>query len=218
MTVANTSTDPADGGFFAAYSLLVELCQVGARPPVIRALVPDVISTLKIHATYQVIRGASPPQGQLPNSVPQHLKTPLMRLHTTAVATTFEKTVGLPFPQRCLSTYKRYLGLVGAEDAAYDFNRVWFLCRAMSSRLIEVLRCRRCGNRFATNTEKANDARNCPCCAIAAEPVTAVDREVESTLSRPADRSAEEVPSRVRSRSGPQARAPSRVPSEPDPE
>lgn len=201
----NTS---ADGGFYDAYSLLVELCKAGARPPVIRVLVPGIISTLKIHATYQAIRGTPPPQGQLPNSVSNHLRTPLMRMHTTAVATIFEKTVGLPFPQRSLITYHRYLGMVGApDDAPFDFNRVWFLCRAVSNRLIDLLGCRRCGNRFATNTENANDARNCPYCAIAAEPAHVAAPAARAVMKPPVVLPEAASPSRARSKSAPRAKA-----------
>lgn len=159
VTVGNTTS------FHEAYLLLVKLCHFGARPPIIRDLVPAVITKSMIYATYRSVQQRTPPQGQFPQSVTAHLKGIAMRLHTTAIALLFEQNKGLSRVDRIIKTYERYVHQMG-DECLYDFSRVWFVCRALGSRQLKIGHCPKCKGQHAYNSEDVTDVSNCPVCSL----------------------------------------------------
>lgn len=155
-----------DKGFNAGYSLLVRLCKLSARPPVLRNLVPQIISRALILATYRTLVG-DPRQGRLPESVAQCLCSPSLRLHTTLILTSYDRLAGLPIAERMIRTHEAY-ATVAADENLLDFNRLWFLCRAYEAGLVRVTWCRKCSHRFAyDHGGRISDKERCPVCAMA---------------------------------------------------
>ncbi len=169
-----TALDPAssgmdDGGFHDAYKLLVKLCTAGARPPIIRNLLPDIIKRPLVYATFKRVTGRNAPQGQLPQSVSVCMESPALRLHTTSVLLLHEEFHALPVEQRYIRVHEGYIALVG-DEWLLDFNRIYFLCRAFTIGNVKLVKCSRCRTQFAANYEKVTDAKNCPVCALLKNP------------------------------------------------
>lgn len=169
---APESVEPDDGapdrGFHSAFMLLDKLCRLGARPPVIRDLVPDVIKRPLIYSTWQIINGRTPPQGQLPQSVSCLLSSALQRFHATAVMLVLSELRDKPLAERMITAYERYRNTM-RDETLFDFNRVWMIARSDNCGRLKLARCR-CGTRFAYNHEDALDAKACPACSIMAGP------------------------------------------------
>lgn len=155
---------PADRGFRDAYTLLENLCRLGARPPVIRDLLPEVITRPMILSTWRAINGKPPPQGQLPQSIDSLLCSNMMRFHVTAVLIELHKCQGMSPVERITYAYERYLNSMGSE-AVLDFNRVWFIARSVNCARLKLAKCT-CGTRFAFSQENVADVHACPACAI----------------------------------------------------
>lgn len=169
----------ADGGFHQSYLLLVRLCELRARPPVIRNLVPKYISKALINATYRTITGKNPPPGQLPLSISQCLETRTLRLHTTAVLALHSRYADIVVEQQYVKTYEAYVAMMGSEWV-FDFNRVWFLCRAHALRRLRLIRCQSCENSFAVDHEIVTDAKNCPVCSVIRTTMPTVAKAAEA--------------------------------------
>lgn len=157
--------DSPDKGFLEAYTLLVTLCRLNARPPVLLNLVPPIIKKSLIYATYRTIVG-DPRQGRLPDSVSQCLCSPTLRLHATAIISFYEQFGGQPIAERLIRAFHAYANMAVSE-ALFDFTRLWFLCRSYDIGLLRIAQCRKCTSRFAYNHGgDVTDERRCPVCAL----------------------------------------------------
>lgn len=180
-TTLDASAATPDGGFHDAYQLLVKLCSLGARPSIIRNLLPDVIKRQLVFDTFRRITGRNAPQGQLPQSVSVCMESPTQRLHTTSVLLLHEKFSALPVEHRYIRVHEGYLALVG-DEWILDFNRVYFLCRASSIGNVHLVKCKCCHTHFAANYEKVTDVKNCPVCALLKNPAVPAEGTIEASL------------------------------------
>lgn len=154
-----------DSDFLSAYTLMEKLCVLGARPPIVRDMVPDIVKRPLIYATWRTLQGRQPPQGQLPQSLQQMVSSPSLRLHTTAVLSLLKQFRDLSLHPRTIRAFEAYRQTMG-DEMAFDFNRIWFLARAENSGRLRLTLCRDCGTRFAHNREDASDANRCPACSL----------------------------------------------------
>lgn len=156
--------------FHEWYQVVVKLAELGARPPVIRDLVPAVIKSSMIQATWKAVRGESSPQGQLPQSVSFCLANPAMRLHATMILILAAQWRGIATPDnRVINVFQDYLVAVN-KSPIFDINRIWFLIRSLDIRVVGLRSCK-CGMYFASDTTNVADAKKCPACAIREEGV-----------------------------------------------
>ncbi|MDK9702550.1 MAG: flagellar transcriptional regulator FlhC [Sulfuritalea sp.] len=172
---------PSDGGFHDAYQLLVKLCTLGARPSIIRNLLPDIITRKMMCNTFRRFTGRNAPQGKLPQSVKVCLSSPTQRLHATSVLLLHKNFSALPPEQRYIRVHEGYLALVG-DEWIFDFNRVYFLCRASAVGTLHLVECEGCHTHFAANSERITDAKNCPVCALMNQSATQAERIAEESL------------------------------------
>lgn len=142
-----------------------ELCMAGARPPVIRALLPSFPTEL-ISNLWVLHNGKRPPKGPLPSNVEHYLSGPSRRLQSSLVLNVFEKSraAGAHDIDALLTAHKQYMITFGqTEIDPYSFDRVWGLHREfISMRTITLVKCPCCNARYVHRTLEVVNHRHCP--------------------------------------------------------
>jgi hypothetical protein len=169
-----------------------ELCIAGARPPVIRALLPSFPTELIVNL-WVVHNGKRPPKGPLPSNVEHYLSGPSRRLQSSLVLNVFEKSraAGAHDIDALLTAYRQYVIAFGHTEAdPYSFDRVWGLYRELISlRTITLVKCPCCNARYVHRTLEVVNHRHCPMRRYLAHH----DNLVEAVLNPEVDTAASET-------------------------
>lgn len=141
------------------------LCDLGARPPVIEALLPTVTDSL-IRSQWQAIQQKTPPKGRLPILIDWYFSNYQVKLQSSFIAAIFKRTnvADVHYVDGYITSYERYLEVF--ESPALSFDRAWYLIRALNADLITTVTCRECGSEYIHNPHSQIDHRTCPCCRV----------------------------------------------------
>ena len=145
--------------------LIVRMCRHGARVSVMRDLLPEDISTRAVLDIFRQVTGSFPKQGQLPQSLGTLFRTPGYRLQASVAVCKFERIgeAEPDFAERYMSAYEAYRRTF-AENAVFDFNRVWFLLRQYTIGRCRMTKCVSCSSTYVYLTEDVSDRYKCPVC------------------------------------------------------
>lgn len=149
------------------YRSVRELCRVGARQPVIKALWPSFPDAL-LRAMWIEEQGRKPPPGPLPHDVGYYLSHNQRRLHASFFLQTFNqlRAAGIQSDtDALLGAYQKYTQVFAEEgqDKLMPFDRAWFIYREyMSSKSICMVKCANCGISYIHDRHELVSDRNCP--------------------------------------------------------
>lgn len=161
--------------------LLTTLCMLRARPPIIADLVPSV-PELFIQQLYRKVTGEDIPRGLLPSEIREVVRSPIKRLQTSVIIQLFNGVEDIIDDRvgRYVHTYREYQRIFGAE-AAYDFNRTWFIIRQSQIGRIGVGLCSKCNCYSAYNRDDVSDRRKCCGCHFKLRKKPAPERQAALT-------------------------------------
>lgn len=167
---------------------LDRLCELGARPRIIAALLPkltDYPSIIAAHWRY--IQGRAPSKGGTTTRATSYLSTTRIRLHASfALATYLEiETTRIDYVDAYIKAYEEYL-TVFSVDAPESFD--WFhgLVRNYLDGHIDLVVCTHCNTRYAHNVDDLVNHRNCPSHKIiSSEPKKSKPQYMENGMLRP---------------------------------
>lgn len=143
-----------------------ELCELGARPPVLVSLFSEAINSSKANQIYREIHAAQAPGGQLPHSGKWFLQNAKRNIQSTFVLVTYKALLkeGELQEDAFLKAYIDYHNHYGA-DASLDINRFWSLLNATTCfDELELSRCEDCYSVFLQQRFGSADERSCPLC------------------------------------------------------
>lgn len=149
---------------------LVRLCDLGARPPVIRSLLPTVPDAV-ITELWTERQGKRPPRGPLPHNVGFFLANPTRRLQSSFLLTVFDelRKSGAHDTDALVAAYMQFaqtfdVASQSSEDVI-SFDRGWFLIREFTTvRSLMLVKCDGCGARYIHRNLELINHRNCPVC------------------------------------------------------
>ena len=170
---------------------LVRLCDLGARPPVIRSLLPTVPDGV-ITELWTERHGRRPPRGPLPHNVGFFLASPTRRLQSSYLLTIFHelRQFGVHDTDALIVAYMQFAQTFDVSsqtpDDAITFDRGWFLVREFSAvRSLALVRCDGCGARYIHRNLELINHRNCPVCRRIEACEPARQRQVVTCDSHP---------------------------------
>lgn len=145
-----------------------ELCKIGTRPPVLRALFPSFPDTTITNIWVDVC-GKRPPRGPLPYNIRSFLSNPQKRLETALVIKTFLRLrkLGAHDIDAMIGAYHVCAERLSESRMQHKtqlcFDRVWFICREYTSlRSIVLVRCPHCRCYYAHSVSEAVNHDFCP--------------------------------------------------------
>lgn len=141
------------------------LCEIGARPPVIEALLPAAPDAL-IRSQWQAIQQKTPPKGRLPILIDWYFSNYQVKLQSSYIVAIFKRTnmADVHYVDGYITSYEKYLEVF--DNPALSFDRTWYLIRALSAQLITTVTCNECGSEYIHNPHSQIDHRTCPCCRV----------------------------------------------------
>ena len=144
---------------------LNRLCALGARPPVIKALLPTAHPAL-IRSQWEAIQHCPPPKGRLPMLVDWFLSNYQIKLHSSFIAAVWRRATAsqLHFVDAYMAAYDQYL--LTFPEPLLTFDRAWYLIRALSSRMMTTVQCPECNTEYIQNPDELVNHRSCPCCRV----------------------------------------------------
>lgn len=142
------------------------LCKLGARPPVIRALMPSFPEAF-VSAVWEGEQGRRPPRGPLPHTVTQYLDHAARRLHSSFFLTAFHdlREKGIHDTDAIIVAYQRYMRMMDGvtEEPIMSLDRAWVLVRDfVKLKSIKLVTCPNCGTRYVHSRDELVSERNCP--------------------------------------------------------
>lgn len=166
-----------------------ELCAMGARPPVIHALLPDFPRDIVVNL-WVMHNGKRPPKGPLPSDANFYLNGSTRRLQSSLIIKTFQKLrdTGVHDIDALISTYKQYNSSFShlEESVRYSMDRVWGLIREfVSVRSVTMVCCPHCKAEYIHKALEIVNHRYCPMRKLVAhyESVTEIAKNPELVAS-----------------------------------
>lgn len=185
-----------------ALERLDALCDVRARPPVIRALIPQLPEAF-VARRWEERVGKRPSRGPLPHTVSGFFATPGRRLEATYVLVQFRRLQqsGIPDVDALIQVFHDYMeryvhaannmngeSIVFGGDQPLTFDRLWCLVRGYTNhRTVLIADCGHCGGVFVHSRDEVPTARLCPVRSILKSGrSTLAEQPDPTTLSTPA--------------------------------
>nr|WP_246262047.1 FlhC family transcriptional regulator [Azoarcus taiwanensis] len=151
---------------------LERLVQLGARPPVIRSLVPTLHDSV-ISDAWSEHHGRRAPRGPLPHNVGFFLVSPKRRLQASFILAVFDdlRRLGVADAEALIVTYEQFLATFDDDSSPVDsrltFDRAWFLIREYTTvRSLLLVRCDACGSRHIHRAFELINHGQCPACGL----------------------------------------------------
>jgi len=141
------------------------LCEVGARPPVIKALLPTAHDTV-IRDQWEAIQGSAPPKGRLPMLVEWFLSNYQIKLQSSYIAAVWRRATEsqVHYVDAYLAAYDQYVETF--EEPLLTFDRAWYLIRTLSSQMMTTDICPECNTEYIRNPDELVNHKTCPCCRV----------------------------------------------------
>lgn len=148
---------------------LNQLCDLRARPPTIRALLPALPEAFVLRR-WQEIVGRRPPRGPLPHTLTQFLASPAKRLEASYVIAQLVRLreLGIADNDALIQIYRGYLrefaqaAKIG-NDQPLSFDRMYCLVHGFtSSHAIVLTECGSCHCRYVISRGEVPSVRLCP--------------------------------------------------------
>ena len=146
-------------------SRLNRLCELGARPPVIQAMLPSVPEQM-VRNQWEMINGESSKKGRLPNVPEWYFSTYIIKLQSSFVAFTWRQLIAgnMHYIDAYIATYEIYTRTF--ETPLLSFDRVWFLGRILSAKMIATTACDKCASAYIHNKDNLINHKHCPVCRV----------------------------------------------------
>lgn len=141
------------------------LCEIGARPPVIKALLPAAHDTL-IRTQWDAFQDAAPPKGRLPMLVEWFLSNYNVKLQSSYIASVWRRASDnkVHYVDAYLAAYDQYIATF--PEPLLTFDRAWYLIRTLSTRMMTTVTCPDCDSEYIHNPNELTNHKTCPCCRV----------------------------------------------------
>ena len=142
---------------------LNRLCELGARPPVIQAMLPTVPEPL-LRSQWEIINGEPAKKGRLPNVPDWYFSTYQIKLQSSFCALIYKKLLSsdLHYIDAYIATYEIYSQTF--EERLMSFDRVWFLGRILSAKMVKTTVCDKCHSVYIHHADNLINHKHCPVC------------------------------------------------------
>lgn len=147
--------------------IAIELIEMGARLQLLQE--ETSLSRERLLKLYKEIKGESPSRGMLPYSTDWFMSWQ-PNIHSSLFIDIYHfliKNAGIDGVQALITAYRLYLDQVhGIEDAkpVLSITRAWSLIRFFNARMIELVRCKKCGGNFVSHTDDLHYGYVCGIC------------------------------------------------------
>lgn len=141
---------------------LDRLCQLGARPRIIAAMLPSLPeAVIRAHWVHQ--NGHAPSKGPSTSRPGSYWATLRTRLHSSFALITYlqiEET-SINFIDAYIKSYEHYTQFF-ARDNPEGFDWLWGLVRNYLDDRIQLIECKCCASQYIHNSDDLINDRNCP--------------------------------------------------------
>lgn len=145
----------------------IKMFQLGARPPVVRAMVP--VKTRVAGQLYLEMTGKNPPRGMLVASTEWFFQVAKRNRQGATFIKIFKAACaemsGELEAEVLIEAYQRYLEQIGIEEVCLTLDRAWWLLREVKIRnlLVEAC-CKKCGVDYLVENGTLRVACLCQSC------------------------------------------------------
>ena len=140
------------------------LCQLGARPRIISAMLPSLSETPSvINMHWRHYQGKAPKRGSATSRPTSFHSTSRVRLHSSFALSAYfhvEET-GIHFVDAYIESYQIYSNTF-ADDEPESFDWFWSLVQNALDGHLTLVTCSNCGFKYLHNTDDLVNDRNCP--------------------------------------------------------
>lgn len=143
---------------------IVRLCEYGARPPVILALLSNANES-QVRQIWEQIRGYRSPRGKIAHTYRFFFANHQRKLQSSFMASAYSSLTrsGVHYVDSYLAAYQLYIEQFPEQQISFD--RAWHLMRSVTAHDILLLQCRDCHSEYVILRDiVANDHLHCPIC------------------------------------------------------
>lgn len=143
---------------------IVRLCEFGARPPVILALLHNA-NEAQVRQIWEQVQGHRSPRGKIAHTYRFFFTTYARKLQSAFMASAYSSLIasGVHYVDAYISAYQLYMEQFPEQQISFD--RAWHLMRSVTTREILMLECGTCRSIYVLPRDSmADDKEHCPVC------------------------------------------------------
>jgi flagellar transcriptional activator FlhC len=143
-----------------------EMCELGARPPVLVSMFSGAVKSSKANQIYREVNNSKAPGGMLPHSAAWFVSTLKVNIQSTQLYLTYKQLLdnGRPRELAFTKAFKLYKEEAG-DDAKLNIDRLWSLILAIHhNNELSVITCKECSCAYLIEIKENDGSNLCPMC------------------------------------------------------
>jgi hypothetical protein len=143
---------------------IIRLCEFGARPPVILALLHNA-NEAQVRQIWEQVQGHRSPRGKIAHTYRFFFTTHARKLQSAFIASAYSSLIasGVHYVDAYITAYEIYMEQFPEQQISFD--RAWHLMRSVTTHEILMLNCGICSSSYVLPRDAmADDREHCPVC------------------------------------------------------
>lgn len=143
---------------------IIRLCEFGARPPVILALLHGA-NEAQVRQIWEQVQGHRSPRGKIAHTYRFFFTSNARKLQSAFVASAYTNLIasGVHYVDAYIAAYQLYMEQFPEQQISFD--RAWHLMRSITTHEVLMLECKTCQSSYVLPRDSMpDDKEHCPIC------------------------------------------------------